>query len=430
VNSAALPPGPAETRLPRGALRRAGWSLLDQIASSGTNFAVGIFVARTLPLADFGAFSLVFFIYTFSMSVARAYPMEPLLIRHSAVPASDWRRGTAAATGTSAGIACIAAIVLIVVGIAVAGPVGAALMGLGATLPGLLLQDAWRLAFFAAGRGRDAFLNDIAWAAFLVPAFTLAILAGSSLFAITVTWGLAASAAALVGIAQAGVVPRPDHMARWWSENRDLGARFLAEAGLRTGLGQVAMIAIGMIAGLEAIGSIRAAQLVMSPVQVLFFGVSQVAVPEAVRALARSLGLLLRIAVAASVGLALATLAWGSLALLLPDELGRLFMGDAWNATRSFLPAWIASLVGAVLIVGPAMSIRAFANARLSLKVTAVTAAIGLVVPTVAAFAGGLAAAWGLAVASAAGAAIWWIALPSGIRTWQRTGTTPVTAPS
>jgi len=413
-----------EVRVPRGVFRRAGWGLLDQVASSGTNFAVGVLVARTLSLEDFGAFGLAFLIYTFSMSVARAFPMEPLLIRYSAVPVADWRRGAAAAVGTSAGMACAAALALIPIGIVMGGSVGAALLGLAATFPGLLLQDAWRFAFFAAGRGRDAFLNDVAWAIFLVPAFALAGLAGTSLFAITLAWGLAASAAAAVGIAQARLLPRPDHAVRWWHEHRDLAARFLAEAGLRTGLSQLALILIGAVAGLETLGSIRAAQLVMSPVHVLYLGASLAAVPEAVRALARSLGLLIRLAAAASMGLAVAGLVWGSIALLVPDELGRMFLGDSWEAAQTFLPAWIVTQVGIVLVIGPAMAIRAFANARLSLRVTVVTAAIGLVVPVTAAFAGGLAAAWGLALASVVGAVIWWLALPAGIRAWRRAETT------
>jgi hypothetical protein len=110
-------------------------------------------------------------------------------------------------------MACAAALALIPIGIVMGGSVGAALLGLAATFPGLLLQDAWRFAFFAAGRGRDAFLNDVAWAIFLVPAFALAGLAGASLFAITLAWvsmGLAASAAAAVGIAQARLPPRRD----------------------------------------------------------------------------------------------------------------------------------------------------------------------------------------------------------------------------
>jgi O-antigen/teichoic acid export membrane protein len=350
--------------------------------------------------------------------------MEPLLIRYSTRPSPDWRRGTAAAAGTTLAMAGLTAIGLICAAAALGGTVGTAMIGLAITMPGLLLQDAWRLAFFAGGRGRDAFLNDVAWGICLVPAFLFAGFIGPTVFTITVAWGLAASLAALIGMVQARVVPRPAWTARWWREHSDLAARFLAEAGLRTGLAQLAMILIGVIAGLEAIGSIRAAQLVMSPIQVLFLGASLAAVPEAVRALARSLGLLLRIAAAVSIGLAVASLTWGLVALLLPDELGRLFLGDSWAAAQAYLPAWIVAQIGTVMTLGPGMTLRAFANARLSLKVTAVTATIVVVVPTIAAFEGGLPAAWGLAGASVAGAALWWLALPSGIRTWRQAGTT------
>jgi len=425
VSRAAHPESVGARRLPRGIVRRVGWSLADQVVSSGTNFAVGLILARSLSIEDFGAFSLAFFIYAFAISLARAYPLDPLLIRYSVASPEKWRRGAAAAVGTSTGVACVAAIGLIAVGVLVGGPMGAALLALGATLPGLLTQDAWRVAFFAAGRARSAFINDVVWALFLVPAFALAGLAGASLFAIMLAWGLAASIAALFGVAQTRVVPRPDHALAWWREHDDLAARFLLETGLRTGLGQLVMIAIGAIAGLAAIGSIRAAQLVMAPVQVLYLGASMAATPEAVRALDKSLGALLRMGAGASLGLALACLTWGGIALLIPDELGRLVLRDTWDAARIYLPASIVAQLGTVLIIGPGTSLRAFANARLSLKVTALTSVFGVGLPVIGASMGGLGAAWGLALASLVGAAIWWLALPSGIRTWQRAEASP-----
>ena len=43
-------------RLPRQAVRRLGWGVADQAVSSLTNFAVSIYVARTLGAVQFGAF--------------------------------------------------------------------------------------------------------------------------------------------------------------------------------------------------------------------------------------------------------------------------------------------------------------------------------------------------------------------------------------
>jgi hypothetical protein len=187
-------------------------------------------------------------------------------------------------------------------------------------------------------------------------------------------------------------------------------------------LAQLVVVAIGAICGLAAIGSIRAAQLIVAPVQVLSLGVGMVATAEAVRALSKSLVLLLRLSAAASLGLAIACLVWGGVSLLLPSEIGRLLLHDTWEPARTYLPAGIASQLGQVLFIGPFMTVRAFANARLSLKVTALTTAVGVAVPLFGASMGGLEAAWGLAAASLAGAAIWWLAVPSAVRNWRERG--------
>ena len=64
---------------------RAGWGLIDQVFSSLTNFALGIVVARTVPIAEFGAFSLAFAAYLLAVNMTRAFPMQPLAIRYSAI---------------------------------------------------------------------------------------------------------------------------------------------------------------------------------------------------------------------------------------------------------------------------------------------------------------------------------------------------------
>jgi hypothetical protein len=107
-------------------------------------------------------------------------------------------------------------------------------------------------------------------------------------------------------------------------------------------------------------------------------------------------------------------------ALLLPDQLGTLILGESWTAARAFLPAGILAQLGTVVSFGPGMILRAFANALLSLELTMVTSCIGFAVPVGAAFLGGLPAAWGLAAAAVIGGAISWLATPIGIRAWIR----------
>ena len=87
-------------RRARPAAGRAGWGLIDQAFSSLTNFALGIIIARSVPVAEFGAFSLAFAAYLLVVNMTRAFPMQPLAIRYSAVTPDIWRRGSAAALGS------------------------------------------------------------------------------------------------------------------------------------------------------------------------------------------------------------------------------------------------------------------------------------------------------------------------------------------
>src|SRR5829696_5942351 len=159
---------------PRSATARLGWGIADQAISSISNLALGIVVARSLGAADFGAFSLAWVTYGVILNLSRGLATDPLTVRYSGPPDERWRSavGRAASTATALGLAVGA--VCVVVGLAIGGLVGSSFAALGLTLPGLLLQDSWRIAFFAAGKGQRAFANDFVWAVSLMPAMLIA----------------------------------------------------------------------------------------------------------------------------------------------------------------------------------------------------------------------------------------------------------------
>ena len=206
-----MPKGPrtaAFWRLPRQACRRLSWGVADQAVSSLTNFAVSIYVARTLGAVQFGAFSLAYVTYSFVLNASRGVATEPLMVRFSGADLRTWRRavakcsGTATVTGLVAGMCVLAAAALL------DGTAKFAFLALGLTLPGLMLQDSWRFAFFAIGRGSQAFLNDMVWAAVLLPALVLLRVTGhADVFWCIFAWGAAAAVAAAVGPLQAGSCP-------------------------------------------------------------------------------------------------------------------------------------------------------------------------------------------------------------------------------
>ncbi|MFE7517056.1 hypothetical protein ACFU8I_38390, partial [Streptomyces sp. NPDC057540] len=171
------PAGPRSAK--RAVAGRLSWGLVDQAASSISNFAVGIYVARSLGLTAFGVFSLAWVTYGVVLNVSRGLATDPLVVRFSGVPAADWRGAVARSSGTALGVGTALGAASLLFGLALGGPVGTAFACLGVVLPGLLLQDAWRFAFFAAGAGRKAFVNDMVWAVALVPAMVVAARVGS-----------------------------------------------------------------------------------------------------------------------------------------------------------------------------------------------------------------------------------------------------------
>ena len=145
--------------------------MADQALSSLTNFGLAVGVANQVGTTDFGAFSIAFAVYLVALTISRAVSTDPLLIRYSARDTHAWRVGTARATGMALVVGVGAGGIAILAGVIVGGSLGAALVVLGIGLPALLVQDAWRYAFFATKRGRAAFLNDLAWTIALVVGF-------------------------------------------------------------------------------------------------------------------------------------------------------------------------------------------------------------------------------------------------------------------
>ena len=69
--------------------------------SSLTNFAVSIYVVRTLGAAQFGAFSLAYVTYAFALNASRGLATDPLMVRFSGTDLPTWRRAVAECTGTA-----------------------------------------------------------------------------------------------------------------------------------------------------------------------------------------------------------------------------------------------------------------------------------------------------------------------------------------
>lgn len=226
--------------------RRVSWGLADQAASSATNFAVGIVVARSLGAVGFGIFSLAWVTWGVVLNLSRGLATDPLTVRFSGASTELWRGATMRSSGTAIAMGIGIGAICGISGLIMGGPIGAAFVGLGLVLPALLLQDSWRFAFFASGEGHRAFANDVVWALALVPTMLLASLHGT-VFGFILAWGSAAAVAAAFGSFQTRLIPRFSGIGAWVRQQRDLGLRYMIENVSNSGGAQLRMYGLGAI---------------------------------------------------------------------------------------------------------------------------------------------------------------------------------------
>ncbi|MFD6358540.1 hypothetical protein ACFWFX_01645 [Streptomyces roseolus] len=395
---------------------RLSWGLADQAASSMTNFAVGVYVARSLGLAAFGVFSLAWVTYGVVLNVSRGVATDPLVVRFSAVSTASWRAAAARSSGAALGVGAAVGAVCLGAGLALGGGVGAAFACLGVALPALLLQDAWRFAFFAAGQGRKAFVNDVVWGVALVPALVVAARVGG-VAAFLLAWGGSAAVAAAYGCLQSGVRPRPGAVRGWVREQSDLGGRYLVENVSLSGAGQLRAYGLGTLAGAGAVGAVRGAELLLGPFLAVLMGLSLVTVAEAARVLDRAPHRLGRFCLLLGGGQAGAALLWGAALLLVPDRAGALVLGDVWHSAAPLVVPAALGVAGAGLGTGAAAGLRALGAARRSLRAQLFASSCYAAGGLGGAVAGGaVGSAWGVAAATLAGSAVWWLQLRSALR--------------
>jgi O-antigen/teichoic acid export membrane protein len=388
------------------------WGVADQGVSSLTNFAVSIYIARTLGAAQFGAFSLAYVTYSFALNASRGLATDPLMVRVSGTDVPTWRRAAASCTGTAVFMGLATGALVLGAALVLHGTTRLAFVALGLMLPGLLLQDSWRFAFFAVGRGNHAFGNDTIWAIVLFPALQgLHVIGCDNVFWFVFVWGAAANVAALAGLVQAQVIPRPQDTWQWLASTRDLGLRYFAENASQSASAQLRSYGVGLLLGLTVVGYVQAASTLMGPFMVISLGMWLVAVPEAARILRNSPRHLSLFCLLVSGLLAVAGLAWGILLLvLLPRGFGSWLLGPLWRPTYPLILPQTLFIIGAGACGGSGAGLHALGAARRSLRATFLSSVSYLICTIVGAVvAGATGTVWGAAVSMWFGTLlVWW----------------------
>jgi O-antigen/teichoic acid export membrane protein len=418
--SAAAPPEAEPPR--RGVIAKlvgkAGWNLIDQVLSSGTNAVLSILVARSVDSGSFGAFSTAFLLFSLLIAIERALAGQVLSIRHSAAEGEEWPEIASRALGTVATLAVPAGAVLAIAGLIFGGQLEWPLIAVGVTMPPLLMQDNVRSIFFAQSRADLAALNDGVWAVIQFTVMGILIVGGwANTGSLIFAWGASAAFCVLLGTVQLHAVPRFGATPGWVHEHRDLLAYLLPETMITSGGDKVAYLLIGKIVNLGAVGAVNAARQILNPLLIISQATMSFAMPEVSRRMHLSVRVRWYLALALAAVQALSSLAYTGIVLLLPDSIGHSLFRDSWQGARSvLLPMGLFSTTAGICL-GPFVVIAAMGHAKRTFRVTMLQTVLAVVLMPLGAVIGGTAgAAWGLFIGKVIEVPFWFGTLRTAAR--------------
>lgn len=389
---------------------RARWSVLDQAASSLTNFGLTFIVLRSTSLDHFGAFTIAFIAYQMALNLGRALVTEPLVIRFSASETAESRKAIAAAAGALVALGTVAGVFLCAAATFFRSPTRPAMLIIGISLPFLLLQDGVRFAFFALGFPRRAFWNDVTWGFFTALLLGATLLTGNdSLPPLMVSWVTAGAIASGVGIHRLQTRPRFSTIGDWFRQHGDLGRRYVVEYVFAFGAGYASLFAVGGIAGLAALGAINGTRVLFGPINVLHSGMMAFAVPEGVRLIKGSPERLGKAVRNLALFLVTPALLLGILLVLMPTAVGEVLVQDSdWSKIQELIAPTALFVAAQGFAQSRRAGLRIVADARQSMWAQLYSSPLAFLGSVVGALvAGGPGAAWGFAIAGLASAFIW-----------------------
>ena len=396
------------------------WALGDQLLSSGTNFLVGIVIARTLGPAGLGSFALAFGGWLVMSSFLRAFITQPYMVAASGSVGTEWGDDTASAAGAQLVLGCASGVSLLVAGLIVGPtePTGSALVVVGVFAAPLALQDFWRFAAFSRRLPRKAVMNDGVWA--IVQAAALGtLIATDRLTAATAmsAWGIGALAGALVGIAQFRIRPITGPIMRRWVRRHAALGGWMALTSAIYSIGSYAVLIMLGSLGRKAIGGWRSTMALFAPAQLLATSAESIMLPTAVPLVKDGKRHRLKvICILYSVGLAGCFAVVGVGLLLLGPIVFRLVFGPEFSQFAQLVPPVLVQTVAAGLSSGASVGIRALSQGRLMAAMQAVNSTTKVVLVAAVLSSGLTASLWAVAIADVAGVGVAWVLFITALR--------------
>lgn len=363
----------------------------SQVLSSLSNVIISLALARGAGAAGLGAFTVAFTVYLITVGFQRLLIAEPF---HALPSGGDAERDESGMIGAAFSYSLVCAGITGVAGLLLDLPY---LLSLAVILPVVNLQDAVRYAAFRRKRVWAATTVDGLWVIISILAWPT-ITEGSAQLAVAL-WGFGGGIGAVVGMLLLRVRPdSPRISLSWWqAKARGLGSHLALAGVVYTLTDHLAILGIAAAVTADALGELRAAQIIVQPSLMILTVVHLVLLPRlAGRARSSLYG---RGPVVISIVTAIACSMILALTLLLLRPLGTLLFGGGVAVLAILVVPLALRALSSAAALGFGLALKADQQGRAFVGARLLAGVVGLATILGGTAIGGIAGgAWGMAV--------------------------------
>jgi hypothetical protein len=250
--------------------------IADYALYSSTNFVLGVTVARVANLATYGVYALLFQLGNFCLVMVRATVGEAWFVTQKNDPSSTTEDPTVpTAYAFAVGVALVPVLLLVAALLTDVAKHLGLVLAMAFILPALLAQDTHRFVCFASGNPWRAVFSNASW---LTSQTCLLAFMALDILPFTAAWAaLVWTIGAYVGLFTVGGARHlHPYMVmngfRWWRDHRRVGKHLALETVGSSMVGPLVAIGLVMMGKEVALGVLRGASTLFSPILVLAQG--------------------------------------------------------------------------------------------------------------------------------------------------------------
>jgi O-antigen/teichoic acid export membrane protein len=336
----------ASRRLTAPTNRVLSLTIVDQGASSISNFALAVIVAHYSHEQELGIFALLTVTYVIAQGVVRGLTSDCLLTRteNDDITMADYEQSGY----------LWAFIVAIGLSVLIAGAstllthdLRLPFLIFAACFPFMALQDFSRFVGISRHNPEYAIWLDSAWIVGFAVAVTVLLVVGwTSLPWLWASWTASGAAVGLWTIGRQAARRGRRRLLRFWLESeRALGLRFTGQYLLIAAWIYSIYYPLTVVTSVDTVGRIKLAQLALGPITVLITGAQSGLISIVARRFNENRVRALRFCLAVAMGIAALTIAWSAVMYTLPIHLVSDVYGPTWHSARSLFLVLGLSLV-------------------------------------------------------------------------------------